>query len=146
MGTRRSLKLSTLVLPDVLLLVFYGAGDTHCSMVHGNTMDRHSLFDFKEAITEDPKGALRFWNDSIHYCMWSGVSCSTRHPGRVTVLDLSNLSLAVQITPLLGNLTFLRELWLFSNHFSGHKIAWKHSRCTYCTCKLFNTQVAKPIC
>jgi hypothetical protein len=30
-----------------------------CSMVHGNTTDRRSLFDLKEAMTDDPTGASR---------------------------------------------------------------------------------------
>lgn len=118
MGAWRSLKLSTLVLLAMLLL-FYGAGDAHCSVVHDNNTDRRSLLNFKKAITEDPTGTLLSWNDSIHYCMWSGVNCSTRHPGRVTALNLSGLSLGGQITPSLGNLTFLRNLILFSNRLSG---------------------------
>jgi Leucine-rich repeat (LRR) protein len=51
--------------------------------------------------------------------MWSGVSCSTRHPGRVTELQLGDLNFTGQITPSIGNLTFLRELNLSYNHFSG---------------------------
>lgn len=89
----------------------------HCSVVHNST-DRRALLDFKEAITEDPTGVLRSWNDSIHHCMWSGVYCSRRHPGRVTVLDLHDTSLAGQITPSLGNLTSLRKLTLDSNRLS----------------------------
>jgi Leucine-rich repeat (LRR) protein len=88
-------------------------------VVHGNTTDRRSLLDFKEAITGDPTGALRDWNDNIQHCMWSGVSCSTRHPGRVTNLTLVDLNLTGQITPSVGNLTFLRVLDLINNHFSG---------------------------
>jgi Leucine-rich repeat (LRR) protein len=118
MGTRRSLQLNTLVL-KTLLLLFYGASSTNCSMVHGNTTDRCSLLDFKEAIIDDPKGTLRDWNDNIHHCMWPGVSCSTRHPGRVTELQLGDLNFTGQITPSIGNLTFLRELNLSYNHFSG---------------------------
>jgi Leucine-rich repeat (LRR) protein len=118
MGTRRSLQLNTLVL-KTLLLLFYGASGTNSFVVHGNTTDRRSLLDFKEAITDDPTGALDDWNDNINHCMWSGVSCSTRHPGRVTNLTLGDLNLTGQITPSIGNLTFLRRLDLSLNHFSG---------------------------
>ncbi|XP_071681274.1 uncharacterized protein [Lolium perenne] len=118
MGTRRSLHLSMLVL-KTLLLMFYGASSTHCSMVHGNMTDLRSLLDFKEAIIDDPTGALRSWNVSIHHCMWLGVNCSTRHPGRVTALRLDYLNLTGQIAPSIGNLTFLRELNLTYNNFSG---------------------------
>lgn len=110
--------LGMLVLP-VLLGLFYGASDINCSAVHGNTTDHRSLLDFKGAIIADPRGALRSWNENIHYCMWSGIKCSTWHPERVTVLNLANLSLTGQITPSLGNLTFLRELTLSNNFFSG---------------------------
>ena len=119
MGAWRSRQLSTLVLVAVLLLLFYWVNDANCSAVHGNTTDRHSLLDFKEGITEDPTGALYSWSDNIHYYMWLGVNCSTRHPGPITVLDLYNLSLAGQTTPSLGNLTFLRSLDLGSNRFTG---------------------------
>uniref|UniRef100_A0ACD6AC02 Uncharacterized protein n=1 Tax=Avena sativa TaxID=4498 RepID=A0ACD6AC02_AVESA len=119
MGKLRSLELSTLVRPTLLLLLFYGARDAHCSLVYGNMTDGRSLLDFKEAITDDPGGALHDWNDGIHHCMWSGVSCSVRHPRRVTTLELGSLNLTGQITPSLGNLTFLRELDLTNNHFSG---------------------------
>lgn len=71
MGTRRSLRLITLVL-KTLILLFYGASGARCSIAHGNTMDRRSLLDFKEAITGDPAGAFRSWNDIIHH-LW----CST---------------------------------------------------------------------
>lgn len=119
MGTRRSLKFSTIMVPALLLLPFYGAGDAHCSMVHGNTTDQRSLLDFKEAITDDPTGALHDWNDNIHHCMWLGVNCSMKHSGRVTALNLGGLNLTGLITPSLGNLTFLRVLNLSNNHFSG---------------------------
>uniref|UniRef100_A0ACD5UJU4 Uncharacterized protein n=1 Tax=Avena sativa TaxID=4498 RepID=A0ACD5UJU4_AVESA len=118
MGTRRSLHLSTFVL-ETLLLLFYAASGTYCSVVHGNTTDRCSLLDFKKAITDDPTGALSNWNENVHHCMWSGVNCSTRHPGRVTVLRLYDLDLAGKITSSIGNLTFLRELSLDFNRFSG---------------------------
>uniref|UniRef100_A0ACD5ZCW4 Uncharacterized protein n=1 Tax=Avena sativa TaxID=4498 RepID=A0ACD5ZCW4_AVESA len=118
MGTRRSLHLGTFVL-KTLLLLFNGVCGTHCSVVDGNTTDQLSLLDFKKAITDDPTGALSNWNDNVHHCMWSGVNCSTRHPGRVTVLRLYGLNLAGEITPSIGNLTFLRKLSLDFNRFSG---------------------------
>jgi hypothetical protein len=119
MGKLWSLELSSLVLPTLLLLLFYGAGGTHCSKVYGDMTDRSSLLDFKEAITDDPTGVFRAWNDRIHHCRWKGISCSTRHPGRVTALDLGNLNFIGQLTPSLGNLIFLRYLRLYSNRFSG---------------------------
>ncbi|XP_037467398.1 putative receptor-like protein kinase At3g47110 [Triticum dicoccoides] len=117
-GNINLMGLAMLVLP-VLLGLFYGASDINCSIVHGNTTDHHSLLDFKGAIRADPRGALRSWNENIHYYMWSGIKCITMHPEHVTVLNLANMSLTGQITPSLGNLTFLQELTLSNNLFSG---------------------------
>ncbi|KAI4980550.1 hypothetical protein ZWY2020_021035, partial [Hordeum vulgare] len=128
MSGRRSMKLSTLVL-TALLLLLYGAGKAHCSVFHDNNTDRQALLDFKEAIIEDPRGALRSWNQSVDHCMWLGVNCSRRHPGRVTVLDLYDLGLAGQITPSLGNLTFLKELFLGYNLLEGN-IPYSLTNCT----------------
>ncbi|KAL7182353.1 hypothetical protein ACSBR1_041122 [Camellia fascicularis] len=48
----------------------------------------------------------------------SGVSCGRRHQ-RVTVLNLSSLSLVGSISPQIGNLTFLRRIDLSNNSFHG---------------------------
>ncbi|XBI58863.1 hypothetical protein VPH35_040027 [Triticum aestivum] len=94
-----------------LLLLYYGAGNIHCSRVnYGNITDMLSLLDFK-AATNDPTDALRSWNRSVHYC--------NRYPGRVAALQLPGKSLSGEITPSLGNLTFLKILDLSSNGFSG---------------------------
>ncbi|VAI58482.1 unnamed protein product [Triticum turgidum subsp. durum] len=118
MAARRSFNLTSLVLTSLLLL-FYGAGNADCFVAHNNSTERRSLLDFKEAITKDPTGVLSSWNDSIQYCMWPGVTCSLKHPGRVTVLNLESLKLAGQISPSLGNLTLLRQLLLGTNLLQG---------------------------
>uniref|UniRef100_I1QY37 Receptor kinase-like protein Xa21 n=3 Tax=Oryza glaberrima TaxID=4538 RepID=I1QY37_ORYGL len=59
------------------------------------------------------------WNDSIHFCNWEGILCSLRIPYRVTSLNLTNRGLVGQISPSLGNLTFLSILSLTENSFSG---------------------------
>ncbi|KAJ1265497.1 hypothetical protein BS78_08G080500 [Paspalum vaginatum] len=81
--------------------------------------DRLTLLDFKNSISSDPHAALASWNDSIHFCRWEGVSCdSTKHPRRVTALDLANRGLIGYISPCLGNLTFLTALNLSQNGFA----------------------------
>jgi len=46
-----------IVLP--FLLLYYGLGKVvHCSTVHENSEDFHSLLDFKNGITNNPNGAL----------------------------------------------------------------------------------------
>ncbi|XP_070663603.1 putative receptor-like protein kinase At3g47110 isoform X2 [Malus domestica] len=61
------------------------------------------------------------WNESMHFCMWHGVTCSRRHRQRVTNLDLQSQNLVGKLSPNIGNLSFLRELWLQNNSFS-HEI------------------------
>lgn len=103
-----------------LLLLFYAAGYANCSTVpQSSTEDILSLIEFRREITSYPRGFFRSWNSSVHYCSWNGITCSTRHPGRVRDLKLSNQSLEGRISPSLGNLTFLRVLDLSSNSFSG---------------------------
>ncbi|CAI0415782.1 unnamed protein product [Linum tenue] len=65
-------------------------------------------------ISTDPLGAMSSWNDSSDFCGWNGVTCSTRHQ-RVTVLDLRSMQLSGPISPHVGNLSFLRELYLSNN-------------------------------
>ncbi|CAN1816579.1 LRR receptor-like serine/threonine-protein kinase EFR [Linum perenne] len=69
-------------------------------------------------ISVDPLRALTSWNDSTHFCEWYGVSCSKRHYGRVTALDLSSQGLSGSISPHVGNLSFLKVLSLYNNSFT----------------------------
>ncbi|KAF8010390.1 hypothetical protein BT93_J1116 [Corymbia citriodora subsp. variegata] len=71
-------------------------------------------------MIEDPQGIMSSWNESISHCNWSGVSCSRRHMGRVTALDLSNQKLTGIIPSNIGNLTFLRHIDLEANQFRGN--------------------------
>ncbi|XP_058219573.1 LRR receptor-like serine/threonine-protein kinase EFR [Rhododendron vialii] len=91
------------------------------SVHHGNETDRLALLNFKAQITGDPFGTLKSWNESIHFCHWVGVTCGHRHPTRVTVLNLDGRELAGSISPHIGNMSFLKELWLCNNSFS-HEI------------------------
>uniref|UniRef100_A0A6N2KLY9 non-specific serine/threonine protein kinase n=1 Tax=Salix viminalis TaxID=40686 RepID=A0A6N2KLY9_SALVM len=59
---------------------------------------------------------MRSWNSSVHFCRWSGVKCSRKHQ-RVTVLDLRSLELSGSVSPYIGNLSFLREIYLQNNSF-----------------------------
>ncbi|CAN1838498.1 Probable LRR receptor-like serine/threonine-protein kinase At3g47570 [Linum perenne] len=77
------------------------------------------MLEFKSKITGDPLGALRSWNDSVHFCEWYGVSCSKRHYGRVIELNLSSHGFYGSISPHVGNLSFLKFLRLYNNSFTG---------------------------
>ncbi|CAL5403854.1 unnamed protein product [Camellia sinensis] len=100
-----------------------GSGSsTHLHHVHvaGNETDQLALLAFKAEITGDPFGALNSWNESIHFCQWAGITCGRRHQ-RVTKLKLDHQKLTGSISPHIGNLSFLRELWLRNNSFT-HQI------------------------
>jgi len=81
--------------------------------------DREALLALKEALT-DSSGLLSSWNSSSSdFCRWAGVTCSRQHPGRVVSLSLRQKNLGGSISPVIGNLTFLRSLDLFDNMLSG---------------------------
>ncbi|KAL6870833.1 hypothetical protein ACP4OV_014681 [Aristida adscensionis] len=103
----------------ILVFVACYAHAVFCSL-DGNNTDRLSLLEFKKAIIGDPQHTLMSWNDSNHYCNWEGILCSrVKHPQRVTSLNLQNKGLAGQISPSLGNLTFLTLLDLSANSLTG---------------------------
>ncbi|KAJ8617362.1 hypothetical protein MRB53_013548 [Persea americana] len=85
-----------------------------------NESDHLALLAFKDGISDDPKGVLSSWNNSLHFCMWDGVTCSRRHPQRVVALNLSYQSLRGSLSPHIGNLSFLRTIALFNNTLEGH--------------------------
>ncbi|CAM8995606.1 unnamed protein product [Rhodiola kirilowii] len=63
-------------------------------------------------------GALSSWNASMHFCEWQGITCGKRHK-RVTVITLEEEKLNGVVSPSIGNLTFLRGLYLTNNSLHG---------------------------
>ncbi|KAM5554474.1 hypothetical protein ABKV19_022716 [Rosa sericea] len=92
----------------------------------GNDTDRMALLEFKGKITSDPLGVMSSWNKTIHFCHWYGVICGRRHQ-RVTELDLQSMKLSGSISPHVGNLSFLRVIYLQNNSFR-HEIPPEMSR------------------
>ncbi|KAL3730185.1 hypothetical protein ACJRO7_027229 [Eucalyptus globulus] len=84
-----------------------------------NQTDLLALASFKNTIHKDPFRVLSSWNDSTHHCEWQGVLCSKRHPGRVTSLNLRSQGLEGLLSSHVGNLSFLRILFLQNNSFHG---------------------------
>ncbi|GKU96406.1 hypothetical protein SLEP1_g9647 [Rubroshorea leprosula] len=84
-----------------------------------NETDKLALLAFKDKILEDPFGVMSSWNESLHFCNWRGVSCSHRHKGRVTNLNLTGQKLVGLISPHIGNLSFIRQINLGHNYFKG---------------------------
>ncbi|ONI00208.1 hypothetical protein PRUPE_6G075000 [Prunus persica] len=85
----------------------------------GNETDRLALLAIRAQIKQDPHNVTSSWNESTHFCLWQGVTCSRRHRQRVTKLDLQSQKLAGSLSPHIGNLSFLRELELQNNGFSN---------------------------
>ncbi|XP_019177004.1 PREDICTED: probable LRR receptor-like serine/threonine-protein kinase At3g47570 [Ipomoea nil] len=82
------------------------------------TTDKHALLSLKSQISFDPHRILAN-NWSVHSmtpCNWIGVTCNSRH-NRVIALDLYNMGLVGELTPDLGNLSFLVSLNLSQNNF-----------------------------
>ncbi|XP_021738367.1 probable LRR receptor-like serine/threonine-protein kinase At3g47570 [Chenopodium quinoa] len=88
------------------------------SIAGNNETDKLALLEIKSEIRDDPFGVMSSWNDTLHFCEWYGVTCGRRHQ-RVTKLDLSNSKLTGILSPHLGNLSFLRELYFQDNSFGG---------------------------
>ncbi|XP_074332510.1 uncharacterized protein LOC141670515 isoform X3 [Apium graveolens] len=83
-----------------------------------NETDHQALLFFKASITDDPLGALDSWNNSIHFCQWNGVTCSSKRE-RVTALDLTSQQLVGTLSSHIGNLSFVRSIYLGDNKFHG---------------------------
>ncbi|KAJ9559462.1 hypothetical protein OSB04_014076 [Centaurea solstitialis] len=89
-----------------------------CSVSSGDETDHLALLSVKKHITSDPYQIMPMWNDSIHFCNWTGIVCGLRHQ-RVVTLNLSSRGFSGSISPTIGNLSFLRELMLLNNSFTG---------------------------
>ncbi|XP_051223126.2 receptor kinase-like protein Xa21 [Lolium perenne] len=77
--------------------------------------DEASLLAFRAQLSGGGSPALASWNDSAHFCRWEGVTCSHRRPARVVELRLNSTGLTGELSPAIGNLTFLRTLDLSFN-------------------------------
>ncbi|XP_004308532.1 PREDICTED: probable LRR receptor-like serine/threonine-protein kinase At3g47570-like [Fragaria vesca subsp. vesca] len=89
--------------------------------LEGNESDRLALLAIKAQIQHDPNQVTSSWNESLHFCLWHGVTCSRKHDQRVAKLELMSLTLVGSISPHIGNLSFLRVLNLKNNSFN-HQI------------------------
>ncbi|KVI06247.1 Concanavalin A-like lectin/glucanase, subgroup [Cynara cardunculus var. scolymus] len=77
----------------------------------------HSEYQF--AYLPNEESVMTSWNnDSLSFCQWRGITCGPRHQ-RVTVLNLTSCGLFGTLSPSMGNLSFLREIHVQNNSFSG---------------------------
>ncbi|RHN81156.1 putative protein kinase RLK-Pelle-LRR-XII-1 family [Medicago truncatula] len=103
----------------VLFLLFTSNFLNKSASALENNTDYSALLKFKESISSDPFGVLTSWNSSTHFCMWHGVTCGHRHQ-RVIKIKLVGYKLQGSISPHVGNLSFLRILYLDDNSFQAN--------------------------
>ncbi|XP_065623648.1 putative receptor-like protein kinase At3g47110 isoform X2 [Quercus suber] len=103
--------------PIFLLFLSLSISKFSLATTLSNETDKLALLEFKSHI-DSPLNVLASWNDSFHFCHWVGVTCGNKHQ-RVIGLDLKNNKLVGNISPHIGNLSFLRSLDLASNSFHG---------------------------
>ncbi|CAL9038052.1 unnamed protein product, partial [Musa banksii] len=101
----------------LLLLPPFPSLRADSSSSSGDVVDREALLSLKASMKSDPSGTLVSWNESSDLCQWRRVVCNSR--SRVSTLDLQGLGLTGSIGPYLGNLSYLRFLYLQDNQLSG---------------------------
>ncbi|KAK6263813.1 hypothetical protein SCA6_019247 [Theobroma cacao] len=84
---------------------------------HSLLNDKAALLEFKRSIF-DPKSTLSNWEKAVPVCNFTGVTCDKRYH-RVSQINLCSFGLVGKISPFISNLTGLRVLNLFENHFFG---------------------------
>ncbi|XP_062208229.1 probable LRR receptor-like serine/threonine-protein kinase At3g47570 isoform X2 [Phragmites australis] len=94
------------------------AHESTAPFINETDMDMDALLQFKGSLRSH-SAALASWNTTSDFCHWPGVTCSLRHKGRVSALNLSSAGLVGTISPSIGNLTFLKILDLSFNELQG---------------------------
>ncbi|RHN57155.1 putative protein kinase RLK-Pelle-LRR-XII-1 family [Medicago truncatula] len=100
------------------MLVYYFIPSTTASLSLSSQTDKLALLALKEKLTNGVPDSLPSWNESLHFCVWQGITCGRRHM-RVSSLHLENQTLGGTLGPSLGNLTFLRLLRLRNVNLHG---------------------------
>ncbi|KAL9686969.1 hypothetical protein QQ045_031365 [Rhodiola kirilowii] len=107
----------------ILSAISAAAGSDSFSSKEKNEQDRISLLALREEFiaggtSSDDSTVLNSWNASTHFCQWQGITCGKRHK-RVIAMQLVQQNLKGVVSPSVGNLTFLRMLYLMNNSLRG---------------------------
>ncbi|KAJ9167430.1 hypothetical protein P3X46_022084 [Hevea brasiliensis] len=120
--------LYTLVHLQVFLFFSINLACLQANASSGKETDQLALLKFKQGITSDPQGIFNSWNDSLHFCNWTGITCGRRHQ-RITSLVLEGQNLFGSIPPHIGNMLFWRLINLQNNTFRS-EIPLNLTRCS----------------
>nr|GEY96788.1 retrotransposon protein, putative, Ty1-copia subclass [Tanacetum cinerariifolium] len=93
-------------------------GVTKASVTSSIDTDKEALMFIKSQTITQPSDALATWHTNSSTCNWTRVLCDN-HGQRVIGLDLSRLQISGQVSPHIGNLSFLRSLQLQENQFDS---------------------------
>ncbi|KAK9141490.1 hypothetical protein Syun_010890 [Stephania yunnanensis] len=108
-----------LLIQDAVLAFATQSNGLSHHQVNSLYSDKAALLAFKKTIIKDPENRLGNWVESSHVCNFTGVICDHRWRHRVFHLRLNGSNIEGFLSPVLANLTALREVNLGLNRIYG---------------------------